>query len=398
MQAVIYCGGFGSRLGDKTKIVPKPILRINKKPFLSYVIKDLQRYGVNEVILLTYYKHEKIINFIKKSKFNNIKIKAIRERKKLGTAGSLLNAKKYLNKEFFLLNGDTFFNFNILDLKKKFHLKKNICFAMALSVNSKKRFTSISIEKKNNFLSNKKNINNFINAGFYYVSKKIINFINKDNFSLEDEIFPKLILNKQAIGIKYISKRNFFIDIGIPKDLKKSQIILKKIFNKKIVFLDRDGIINHDYGYVHTKNRFVWKKNIIKFIKFLNDNDYYVFIISNQSGVGRGYYSINKVYKLHKWINKKLNDSGAHIDDFFIACYFKNSKKYSSLKELNRRKPNTGMIDEATKKWKIYKNKSLLVGDQITDIKAARNSKIKYSILLKDLDILNVLDHKFFNK
>ena len=66
------------------------------------VIKDLQRYGVNEVILLTYYKHEKIINFIKKSKFNNIKIKAIRERKKLGTAGSLLNAKKYLNKEFFL--------------------------------------------------------------------------------------------------------------------------------------------------------------------------------------------------------------------------------------------------------------------------------------------------------
>ena len=56
------------------------------------------------------------------------------------------------------------------------------------------------------------------------------------------------------------------------------------------------------------------------------------------------------------------------------------------------------MIDEATKKWKIYKNKSLLVGDQITDIKAARNSKIKYSILLKDLDILNVLDHKFFNK
>ena len=139
-------------------------------------------------------------------------------------------------------------------------------------------------------------------------------------------------------------------------------------------------------------------KNIIKFIKFLNDNDYYVFIISNQSGVGRGYYSINKVYKLHEWINKKLNDSGAHIDDFFIACYFKNSKKYSSLKELNRRKPNTGMIDEATNKWKINKNKSLLVGDQITDIKAARNSKIKYSILLKDLDILNVLNHKFFNK
>ena len=118
-------------------------------------------------------------------KFKNIKITPIREKKKLGTAGSLLNAKKYLRREFFLLNGDTFFNFNILDLKKNFHLKKKICFAMALSINSKKRFTSISTEKKSNFLNNSKNnIDNFINAGFYYVSKKIFNFIDKDDFSL----------------------------------------------------------------------------------------------------------------------------------------------------------------------------------------------------------------------
>lgn len=397
MQAVIYCGGFGSRLARKTKIIPKPILKINNIPFLTYIIRNLQRYGVTEILLLTYYKHEKIVNFIKNSEFKNIKITPIKEKKKLGTAGSLVNAKKYLKSEFFLLNGDTFFNFNILDLKKNFHLKKNICFAMALSINSKKRFTSITTEKKSNFLSNsKKNIDNFINAGFYYVSKRILNFIDVDDFSFEDQIFPKLILKKQAIGIKYTGKRNSFIDIGVPKDLKKSQFILKKIFNKKTVFLDRDGVINYDYGYVHSKKKFVWKKNVIKFIKFLNDNDFYVIVVSNQSGVGRGYYSIDKVSKLHEWINKELNVKGAHIDDFFIACYFKNSKKYSSLRELKRRKPNTGMIDEAIKIWKINKNKSLLIGDQLTDIQAAKNSNIKYSILLNNSNILEVLDHKFF--
>ena len=73
--------GLVQDLAIKQKLCLNPFLRINKKPFLSYVIKDLQRYGVTEVILLTWYKHEKIINFIKKSKFNNIKIKAIRERK-----------------------------------------------------------------------------------------------------------------------------------------------------------------------------------------------------------------------------------------------------------------------------------------------------------------------------
>ena len=397
MQAVIYCGGFGSRLASKTKIIPKPILKINNIPFLTYVIRNLQRYGVKEILLLTYYKHEKIVNFIKNFKFKNIKITPIREKKKLGTAGSLLNAKKYLRREFFLLNGDTFFNFNILDLKKNFHLKKKICFAMALSINSKKRFTSISTEKKSNFLNNSKNnIDNFINAGFYYVSKKIFNFIDKDDFSLEDQVFPKLILKKQIIGIKYISKRNLFIDIGVPKDFKKSQVVLEQIFDKKTVFLDRDGVINYDYGYVHSKKKFVWKKNIIKFIKFLNDNDFYTIVISNQSGVGRGYYSINKVFKLHEWINKELNIKGAHIDDFFIACYFKNSKEYSSLREFKRRKPNTGMIDDAIRKWKINKNKSLLIGDQLTDIQAAKNSKIKHSILLNNSNILKFLDHKFF--
>ncbi len=396
MQAVIFCGGFGSRLGSKTKIFPKPILKINNIPFLSYIIRDLQRYGIKEVLLLTYYKHEKIVKFIKNSKFENIKITTIKEKKKSGTAGSLINAKKYLRKEFFLLNGDTFFNFNILDLKKKFRLRKNICFAMALSANSKKRFTKISIEKKSKLLIEPKKNSNFINAGFYYVSKKIFNFMSKNDFSLEDEVFPKLIKKKQAIGIQYLNKRNLFIDIGVPSDLKKSQSVLKKIFNKKTIFLDRDGVINYDYGYVHSRNKFVWKKNIMKFIKFLNDNDFYIIVISNQSGVGRGYYSINKVFKLHEWINKELNTKGSHIDDFFIATYFKNSKKYSSLEELKRRKPNTGMIDDATRKWKINKNKSLLIGDQLTDIQAAKNSNIKHSILLNDPNILKVLDHKFF--
>ncbi len=397
MQAVIFCGGFGSRLGSKTKIFPKPILKINNIPFLSYIIRDLQRYGIKEVLLLTYYKHEKIVKFIKNSKFKNIKITTIKEKKKSGTAGSLINAKKYLRKEFFLLNGDTFFNFNILDLKEKFRLRKNICFAMALSANSNKRFKSISINKNSNFItsSSKKN-KNYINAGFYYVSKKIFNYINKTNFSLEEEVFPKLISNKQAIGVTYLNKRNLFIDIGIPKDLIKAKKTLKKINNKKTVFLDRDGVINYDYGYVHTIKKFKWKKNIIKFIKFLNDEDCYVFVISNQSGVGRGYYNVQKVFYLHDWINKKLINHGAHIDQFYIACYYKDSKNYSSKFEYRKRKPNIGMIREIKKKWSINLTKSLLIGDKKIDIETAKNAKIKNSILLIKDNIYSLKNHKFF--
>ena len=397
MQAVIYCGGFGSRLGNKTKKIPKPILKINNVPFLTYLIKNLIRYGIKEVLLLSYFQHEKILEFVRNSNFKGIKISTIKEKRKLGTAGSLLNAKKYLKKEFFLLNGDTFFNFNILDLKKKYNQKRNICFAMALSINKKKRFKSISINKNSNFItsSSKKN-KNYINAGFYYVSKKIFNYINKKNFSLEEEVFPKLISNKQAIGVTYLNKRNLFIDIGIPKDLLNAKKTLKQINNKKTVFLDRDGVINYDYGYVHTTKKFKWKKNIIKFIKFLNDEDCYVFVISNQSGVGRGYYNVQKVFYLHNWINRKLINHGAHIDQFNIACYYKDSKNYSSKFEYRKRKPNIGMIREIKKKWSINETKSLLIGDKMIDIETAKNAKIKNSILLIKDNIYSLKNHKFF--
>ena len=67
------------------------------------------------------------------------------------------------------------------------------------------------------------------------------------------------------------------------------------------------------------------------------------------------------------------------------------------MREFKKRKPNTGMIDDAVRKWKINKNKSLLIGDQLTDIQTAKNSNLKYSILFNDSNILKILDHKFFN-
>ena len=134
----------------------------------------------------------------------------------------------------------------------------------------------------------------------------------------------------------------------------------------------------------------------IKKTSFLNDKDYNVIVISNQSGVGRGYYSINKVYKLHRWINSKLILQGAHIDEFYIACYFKNSKNYSSKVEYKRRKPNIGMINEAKKNWMINESKSLLIGDNKIDIQTAKNAKIKNHILLVKDNIYSFKNNKFF--
>ena len=81
---------------------------------------------------------------------------------------------------------------------------------------------------------------------------------------------------------------------------------MRKKFVNKAIFLDRDGVINYDYGYVHKIKNFKFKKNVFKAIKFLNKKNYLVIIITNQSGIGRGYYSKKELNILHKWMKKKV--------------------------------------------------------------------------------------------
>ena len=194
----------------------------------------------------------------------------------------------------------------------------------------------------------------------------------------------------------FVNKKNYFIDIGVLKDLNRASKFLIKIFNKKTVFLDRDGVLNYDFGYVHQIKNFKWRPKIVNFIKFLNDNDFYVIVVSNQSGIGRGYYQEKDVHKLHQWINHQLNKKAAHIDDFKIAPYFKKSIKYSSAYNYFLRKPNPGMILESINKWNISPKKSILIGDQLSDIQVAKNAKLRYAFNIKKISISKIIKHKFF--
>jgi len=143
------------------------------------------------------------------------------------------------------------------------------------------------------------------------------------------------------------------------------------------VFLDRDGVINKEKGYVYKIKDFEWINDAKKAIKYLNDNKYLVFVVTNQSGIGRGYYSNRDVKILHDYINKELNVINAHIDEFFYSPYHPDGiyKNYVNLSHL--RKPQTGMLELAEKKWGISKKLSYMIGDMPHDIECAEKFGIK---------------------
>ena len=119
-QAVILVGGLGTRLKNFTKKTPKPLLKLDGNTFVDYQINFLSRYQFEEIILLCHYKKEEFKKLYHNKIINNCKIKCVFERSLSGTAGSIINAKKYLKNTFFLFNGDTFFEIDLIKFFKSF--------------------------------------------------------------------------------------------------------------------------------------------------------------------------------------------------------------------------------------------------------------------------------------
>ena len=142
--------------------------------------------------------------------------------------------------------------------------------------------------------------------------------------------------------------------------------------SQKAAFLDRDGVINKDTGYLHNISDFKWIEGAIEALKILKENNFLIIIISNQSGVARGYFSEQDVHRLHKWINLQLSEHNIKIDDFFFATELPDTEISKT-----RRKPSPKMIDEAIEKYNLNRNDCFMIGDKNIDLLAAKNAKIR---------------------
>ena len=373
LDLVILAGGKGTRINKFLGNLPKPMVKFNKKFFLQYIIQNFSKYPFKKIYILTGYRAIKIHKFFNNKLYNLTPIECIKEKKLMGTGGALIGLKNKIKKHFILINGDTIFDINPFDLIKI--CKSKLIGSMSL-VNNKqqksKKLNLLSLTKHTMSFTKK---GKFMNGGVYYFKKAIFKFLKKKNHSLENEIIPKLIIQNKINGKSF---NRFFLDIGTPKHYFAASKRLLKNFKKPAVFLDRDGVINHDTGYVSNLKDFVFRDNVIEGLNYLIKKGYYIFVVTNQAGIGKAYFKLQDFLNMQKQVQIFLSQNHIYLNEIKYSPYHPNAKIKKYRRNSNYRKPGNMMIQDLFHDWDLDTKKSFMIGDKITDYFAAKKSDLQF--------------------
>ncbi|MFQ5641058.1 MAG: nucleotidyltransferase family protein [bacterium] len=223
MDAIVLAGGLGKRLRGVVTDQPKPMAMVNNQPFLNYVLNFLINNGVHRAILATGYLHHKIEEYYHRT-YKDLEIVYSIEEEPLGTGGAIKQAFSQVRSEHLLIiNGDTFFEVSVDDLKKS-HLEKEAGMTIALKpMHNIARYGSVEFEGTRilRFEEKQKKDFGYINAGVYFANRDLFDaFDLPDKFSFEEDFLKKY---PERLCMHAFVTDGYFIDIGIPEDFQKAQ-------------------------------------------------------------------------------------------------------------------------------------------------------------------------------
>lgn len=152
--------------------------------------------------------------------------------------------------------------------------------------------------------------------------------------------------------------------------------------SRPAVFLDRDGTINEQRGYINHISRFVLLPGTAEAVRLLNEHGFLAIIVTNQSGVARGYFPIELVNEVHEHLKELLRKEGTYVDGIFFCPHYHRGEVGEYTIECNCRKPRPGLIEKARKNLDIDMAGSYLIGDRVSDIELAKRCNLK-GVLVK---------------
>lgn len=381
-EAIVLAGGLGTRLKEAVPDLPKCMAPVAGRPFLFYVINYLRSQGIEKFIFSLGYKHE-IIDAYLAEQFPTLYYDIVIEESPLGTGGAIqLALTKATERNIVVANGDTIFR---TDLQKAgaFHdFINSECTLLLKPMKNFDRYGVVEINSDNlvtDFKEKKYYEQGTINGGLYILSvSKFLDQPFPEKFSFEKDYLEQSVAASKNKEQKLSGQVQdaYFIDIGIPEDYNRAQIefaatppVLKTIDKSWTLFIDRDGVINHEKkdDYILNWREFIFYDGAKEAFQQFNQKFGQIIIVSNQRGVGKGLMTEAELRSIHRHMETQIIAAGGRIDKIYYCTSTDNKHP--------NRKPNPGMAFQAKADFPaIDLTKSIMVGNKPSDMLFGRNA------------------------
>lgn len=374
-QAVILCGGRGERLRPLTNELPKPMVSVNDRPFLQYLLEQLADNGINRFVLLTGYLSEKIVEHFGDGSSWGWSISYSNGPVEWPTTKRIHEALGQIDEQFLLLYSD---NFAQLRLSELAQVNSDRNSAMTLSVVRKspgniQLAANGSVAKYDS--SRSESNSDFVEIGYSLISKnKIMACLDEHKHESFSSVIQSLTDSKQVSAVVVATG---YTSISDSVRLASTETYLK---HHKILLLDRDGTLNikpQRGEYVNSIDEFKWIESSRDALRILGENGFSFIIISNQAGVATGATKFEDLNKINDYLRAEFLNLGLRLLEIYVCTDHWNS-------ESEFRKPRPGMFFTASNDHKFRLDHSIYVGDDIRDAVAAKNAGCKCVLISPD--------------
>ena len=367
-QAVILCGGLGTRLRPLTHDLPKPMVLVNGRPFLHHLLEQLAEQGITRFYLLTGYLNEKISNYFEDGAKYGWSIEYSVGPIEWDTGRRIWEARSNFDTQFLLLYSDNFVQFNLSNLLS-LHYKLNSDISLIVSP---KQNGNIKIAENGQVLgydkTRKEHGFDYVEVGYMMIQKdailnKFSQCTNFPNFNFS-ELLSKLAQDQRLSGLVV---RDPYHSISDPERLA---LMVEYLQPKKILLIDRDGTINEKAPkgeYITNWKEFFWIPETRRAMLKLSKQGFKFIVITNQAGIARQMISYESLENIHNNMIDELKATGIEVLRVYACPDHWN--EYSFM-----RKPEPGMFFQAAKDFNLKLDNCLYVGDDERDCIAAANA------------------------
>lgn len=364
-QAVILCGGLGTRMRPLTDSMPKPMVSINGRPFLEYLIGQMREQGIRRVLLLTGYLGETIRDYFGDGDKFGVQISYSYGPVSWDTGRRIWEARAQVDERFLLLYSDNYTSFNLQKLVA-FHSGRAVILSLILypktpgniSVGEDGRVERYDASRGSRGFD-------YVELGYMIVERDAMLAYYGDPDVSFSRILQKLAQDRMMAGLV---AQDVYHSISDPKRYKLAEQYLAV---KRILLIDRDGTINRrppPGEYVTRWEDFCWVPDTVEGMRRLAAAGFTFIVLSNQAGIGRGVLKAEVVHGINKRMIEELRNVGVEVLDVYICPHHWNDGCAC-------RKPAPGLFFAASRDHLIRLDRTVYIGDDPRDAEAASNAE-----------------------